>query len=557
MKDLSDLLREVFAYTEKLHPFNKEEVAALIDAIYDIKVIDPACGSGAFPMGILHKLVFILGKLDPNNELWKTKQLAKAAEIPDSTIREKAITDIEETFERNESDYSRKLYLIANCIYGVDIQPIAVQIAKLRFFISLVVDQKIDDSRENRGVLPLPNLETKFVAANTLIGLDRPQQLPLRNPLIAQKEKELETIRQRHFAARTQRTKQRCREEDSRLRAEIGDLLEHDGLPHSTTERLVRWDPYDQNASADFFDPEWMFGITRGFDVVIANPPYGANLTDYEMTYLDNKHDKFKSAVKNSAIYFSYKAQELLNTQGIHTYIVPKSICYSKGWNKCAAFVSNGLMKLIDSGKAFEQVLLEQVMYTRTPSHNTPTYRNGIYDGEVVQEFTDVDKQIFHNYYVLLTGQTPPEMQLIKRLISNLTSKWDRYVSIERGLNWQSRATREPKGVPIQRGAQLSPYHLAPATDYVVLSDFDRSEYEYQLKPKILNQLAPAHVMNPYPHFYLQAALDMENRLVFETISCTFLKDSSVDLKRHYRGFYPGWYCCWHHGTGNKPQEAE
>ena len=82
--------------------------------------------------------------------------------------------DIEEAFERNSSDYGRKLYLIENCIYGVDIQPIAVQIAKLRFFISLVVDQTVDDKRPNRGIRPLPNLETKFVAANTLIGIARP-----------------------------------------------------------------------------------------------------------------------------------------------------------------------------------------------------------------------------------------------------------------------------------------------------------------------------------------------------------------------------------------------
>ena len=87
---------------------------------------------------------------------------------------EKQIANINDAFERNELDYGRKLYLIENCIYGVDIQPIAVQIAKLRFFISLVVDQKTDDTQENRGILPLPNLETKFVAANSLIGVEGP-----------------------------------------------------------------------------------------------------------------------------------------------------------------------------------------------------------------------------------------------------------------------------------------------------------------------------------------------------------------------------------------------
>ena len=51
-------------------------------------------------------------------------------------------------------------------------------------------------------------------------------------------------------------------------------MLQADGFPSETTEKIAAWDPYDQNATADFFDPEWMFGITAGFDVVIGNPPY-------------------------------------------------------------------------------------------------------------------------------------------------------------------------------------------------------------------------------------------------------------------------------------------
>ena len=156
----------------------------------------------------------------------------------------------------------------------MDIQPIATQIAKLRFFISLIVDQEIDNSQENRGVRPLPNLETKFVAANTLIGVDKPLQMQIRNPQIDRKEKELEEVRRRHFTARTPRTKAKYRELDAQIRTEIGELLKDAGFPHETTEKIAHWDPYDQNASADFFDPEWMFGIRDGFDLIIGNPPY-------------------------------------------------------------------------------------------------------------------------------------------------------------------------------------------------------------------------------------------------------------------------------------------
>src|SRR5690606_19555688 len=131
----------LLAYNNEPHQCTKSEEDQIISAIDKVKVLDPACGSGAFPMGVLHKLVFILNKLDPGNVKWKKRQVDKAGEIPDTTVRDQVIEDIEKSFTDNELDYGRKLYLIENCIYGVDIQPIAVQIAKLRFFISLVVDQ--------------------------------------------------------------------------------------------------------------------------------------------------------------------------------------------------------------------------------------------------------------------------------------------------------------------------------------------------------------------------------------------------------------------------------
>ncbi len=287
-KTVEARLRHLFAYTDEPHQFSAPEVDALIAAIDSLKSLDPAVGSGAFPMGILHKLVFILGKLDPRNEKWKERQIARvrdtmatAEKIEDATARERAVRELEqqiaginEAFEHNELDYGRKLYLIENCIYGVDIQTIAVQIAKMRFFISLIVDQKIDNAQPNRGVRPLPNLETKFVAANTLIGINRPGQQLLRNRDIDAQEAELRRVRERHFLARTPKQKAKCRDDDARLRTEIAELLKGDGWDTATARKLASWNPYDQNTSADFFDVEWMFGLTEGFDVLIGNPPY-------------------------------------------------------------------------------------------------------------------------------------------------------------------------------------------------------------------------------------------------------------------------------------------
>ena len=272
---LQGRLRELFAYTEKAPPFNEEEVVALIDAIDTCKILDPACGSGAFPMGILHKLVFILGRIDPHNKRWKEKQIAKAEQIPDVSAREVAVGAIEKDFETNDLDYGRKLYLIENCIYGVDIQPIAIQISKLRFLISLICDQRTNRNKaQNRGVRPLPNLETKFVAADTLISLDRgPDQLLLTDLRLPKLERELAAIRHRHFAAQRRRDKLALQKRDAEIREEIAVVLSG-SMSAKATHLLAAWNPYNQNTFAGFFDPVWMYGIADGFDIVIGNPPY-------------------------------------------------------------------------------------------------------------------------------------------------------------------------------------------------------------------------------------------------------------------------------------------
>ena len=341
-------LRALLGFGEEPHGFSEAEVERLIDAIDNLKALDPAVGSGAFPMGLLHKLVHVLGKLDPDNARWKAKQIAK---LDDAVMREEA----EKVFRENYDDYGRKLYLIENCIYGVDIQPIAVQIAKMRFFISLIVDQRVDDAKPNRGILSLPNLETKFVAANTLIGVEKPAQQMLRNPQIDAKEAELRKVRERHFTARTPATKAKCREQDAKLRAEISELLRADGFPRDATEKLARWDPYDQNASADFFDPEWMFGIREGFDIVIGNPPYVR--ADEQSEWNKAQREQILASGQYETLWekwdlfvpFIERAYKLLQPGGVTTLIVSDAYCHSKYAQKSQTwFLQNARILRLD-----------------------------------------------------------------------------------------------------------------------------------------------------------------------------------------------------------------
>jgi adenine-specific DNA-methyltransferase len=300
LQDAQIGLDVLFAYTERIHPFTQPETAVLIDAIHRCNILDPACGSGAYPMGILHKLVFILSKLDPQNELWMQKQIATvdvlidgAYNIDDAEHRDRLIANLDERkagikadFYNHNLDYGRKLYLIQECIFGVDIQPIAIQIAKLRFFISLVCDQRTnEDKSKNRGVRALPNLEIKFVAANTLISISKPETAALTQSLfenldINRLERELEIVRSDYFSAQTRKRKEELRLKDKKIISAIKAILSKDAstidFVNKEVMQAVLWNPYDQHKSADFFDSVKMFGssLKDGFDVVIGNPPY-------------------------------------------------------------------------------------------------------------------------------------------------------------------------------------------------------------------------------------------------------------------------------------------
>jgi len=264
--ELDSQLHQLLSF-DPINPFkdNQPLQREIIKALDRCTILDPACGSGAFPMGILQKMVHILQKVDPLNSYWQELQMEKALQetksvfhLADKETRKQKLIEINEAFDRqvNDPDYARKLFLIENCIYGVDIQPIAAQISKLRFFISLVVDQKVDKSKTNFGIRPLPNLETKFVAANTLIGIEKPEKQGnlFANQEVNELEEKLKDVRHRIFSAKTPGTKRKLREEDQELRGKMGRLLITDGWHHKTASQLAGWDPYDQNASSSFFD---------------------------------------------------------------------------------------------------------------------------------------------------------------------------------------------------------------------------------------------------------------------------------------------------------------
>jgi hypothetical protein len=380
-------LRQLLSYTDAPHQFSPEEARILVHAIDQVKILDPACGSGAYPMGALHKLAFLLGKLDPGNAAWKERQLAKAREL--DVAREAAEQAVEDAFARDQGDYARKLYLIENCLYGVDIQPIAVQIAKLRCFISLIVEQEPDDKMANRGILPLPNLETKFIAADTLFGLHRIGQMELVMKDVEDKKAELRRIRHEHFLARRYSQKKALRNRDQLLRTDLAKLLKSSRLfSAKEAEMVASWDPYHADRNADFFDLEWMFGLdptrrrqsnatlrgnfslinetsgqtelvptqtsSSGFDILIGNPPY-VRQEEIKARKPKLKDDYFcYTGVADLFVYFYEKSFDLLRVGGVLCFISSNKYFRSGYGERLRHFLAtNGEVRvLIDFGDA-------------------------------------------------------------------------------------------------------------------------------------------------------------------------------------------------------------
>lgn len=382
-EDLESQFRQLLQYTDEPIDFPDEQRKAIMQSLYNCKILDPACGSGAFPMGILQQMVHILGRIDPDNVQWKEMMMNQAINETTEAFksatkeeRQEQIADIERSFDEgvNRPDYARKLYLIENCIYGVDIQPIAIQISKLRFFISLVVDQNTNtDPTDNFGIRPLPNLEAKFVAANTLIGINSDLSLADQAESVRSLKQQLKTAKHKIFSAKTVRTKRKYKEQVNEFRIAIASELESLGFINSSeTNQLASWDMFDQNASSPFFDTDWMFGVKEGFDIVIGNPPY-IDIKGLPKNDVKKYFNIFKTTENRINLYsiFIEKGHCLCSNQGILCYINPNSILMNESYLKIRRLIFTSVAQIIKlPDHVFQSASVETIILLLNKNNN-------------------------------------------------------------------------------------------------------------------------------------------------------------------------------------------
>ncbi|MBI4760040.1 MAG: Eco57I restriction-modification methylase domain-containing protein [Chloroflexi bacterium] len=304
--------RETETYSFQMPESIRNNAARLDRALAEIKVCDPAAGSGAFPVGMMNEIV--------------KARLALAVYYPPRSphFQGKWGDAREGRGVGTRGAYHFKRACIENSLYGVDIDPGAVEIAKLRLWLSLVVDE--DDPQ---NIKPLPNLDYKIVCGNSLLGVEKDL---FNHALFA----ELERLKPLYFNETQPARKQQ-------LKAQIDRLIDQ------LTNGRAQFD-------FEIYFSE-VFHQNGGFDVVIGNPPYldGRQISIEEIrTY----KKLFESADGKVNIFnlFIEKSINLIKNNAINCFIVPSPILRNSRYHAIRNFI-------LDKAQIHSIVLLDEMQF--------------------------------------------------------------------------------------------------------------------------------------------------------------------------------------------------
>ena len=321
-KDFKSKLK-LYNDTFDISIFEKDEIKLIDRALEDVKICDPAIGSGAFPMGLLHEIYHL--------------------KIP--------IEDSKGMKAKSPADL--KKHIIEESIYGVDIDSGAVDIARLRFWLSLVVDEEAPQ--------PLPNLAFKIVCANTLIPLGKPKSDLSGSLDIA---KAIEKLRHGYFDASKEDKKdleRQFKNLQNKLWATAKEWVsKEDGDIYL---KISEFNPFEDK-SCTWFDAWWMFGVKDGFDIVIGNPPYVEVSKKEDKLFFKNNYDDYLTGHYDLYIFFFKKGIDLLKVDGILSFITPHTFLhYSQFTNLRSKLLELKIIKLTEKISAvFENAVVDTVI---------------------------------------------------------------------------------------------------------------------------------------------------------------------------------------------------
>jgi hypothetical protein len=317
--------------------FAEKNAYKIIDALESVKICDPAIGSGAFPMGLLQEIF--------NAQIYLQELKG---------------------FKKAKTDADIKKHIIEESIYGVDIDAGAVDIARLRFWLSLVVDEQEPQ--------PLPNLDFKIICANTLIPLGQLNGLDM-DAKASLAVKELEKIRHDFFNVSSE-SKLNLERKFKKIQTDLLNLRElttKDNYEFYT--KLYGFNPFDfEAAPCSWFDAWWMFGVKDGFDIVIGNPPYGAKLSadDKKLYYSIYKHQDYQL---DTYLLFIEKSFQMMKPNAVNAFIIPNTWLINLKLEKFRKYIveQNTILNIVHYHKSvFENAVVDTqvVIFKKQISNN-------------------------------------------------------------------------------------------------------------------------------------------------------------------------------------------
>ena len=445
------------------HPLDTSERTKIVNAISELQVLDPACGSGAFPMGMLQKLLWVITQVDPDG---------------DEYLESQDMEGTEHWLTPGRLDYLRKRKIIRDVIFGTDIQSVAVEIAKLRCFLTLIVDQEIDDDSPNRGVVPLPNLDFKFICADSLTPLDANKQMSLGDD--PDLEKKLASIRRRYFTTTNEDKKNSLREDFEKIVTSDPTLFEES----RRNKQLKSFRPLASNNQARFFDLNTMFGIT-GFPIIIGNPPYKVLAGADSQETLDNLKgiESYKYAVGgrlNLYRHFIERSVQLLTNNGVLSFIVPSTLIADKNTSGIRRmFRETGSLKFLiefpEKEKVFESVTQATTifLYNKSFKHKDFKLAVGLNSANLpplnsVTLEWDAIETLFGKDLTLPMIKSSLELELIRKIkskatpLSEITSCWEG--EMNQTFKKSQISSTETKHLFV-RGEHLSSYFIDLKTE--------------------------------------------------------------------------------------------
>ena len=245
-------------------------------------------------------------------------------------------------------------------------------------------------------------------------------------------EEELKLNREKHFNAKTPEAKRECREKDEELRSNLADALAAGGIGSSHVEKVSNWNPYDQNGSAEWFDPEYMFGVER-FDVMIGNPPYiqlQKNRGEMRRRYQSAGYDVFASAGDVYQLFYERGMNVASEGHGILAYITSNSWLKAEYGRLLRQYFASRHtpLTLVEMGKdVFENAIVDTALLI---------VRNGKGHRRVTCQAVDVEET--------KDGRFPPPKKAWGTLKPEGERPWIALSSVERAVMEKMEAVGTP-----------------------------------------------------------------------------------------------------------------